>query len=134
MELIRNEKIDMSIDCHEASIMYPVVSTYVAHDRSMDIAMMAAMDLSATTFDMKIEQSPKSLKGFTHREWGDYSDTLAVLMETTEATASRASSNGIGAAGTSSTNCSATTPPSSSRIASGKSSAFTTSAALRKVA
>lgn len=84
MELIRNEKIDMSIDCHEASIMYPVVSTYVAHDRSMDIAMMAAMDLSATTFDMKIEQSPKSLKGFTHREWGDYSDTLAVLMETPE--------------------------------------------------
>lgn len=84
MELIRNEKIDMSIDTHEASIMYPVVSTYVAHDRAMDIAMMAAMDLSATTFDMKIEASPKSLKGFTHREWGDYSDTLAVLMETPE--------------------------------------------------
>lgn len=84
MELIRSEKIDMSIDAHEASLMYPVVGTYVAHDRAMDIAMMAAMDLSATTFDMKIEQSPGSLKGFTHREWGDYSDTLAVLMETPE--------------------------------------------------
>jgi hypothetical protein len=84
MELIRREKIDMSIDAHEASLMYPVVSTYVAHERAMDIAMMAAMNLSATQFDMKIEQSPKSLKGFTHREWGDYSDTLAVLMETPE--------------------------------------------------
>lgn len=84
MELIRNEKIDMSIDTHEASLMYPVVSTYVAHDRSMDIAMMAAMNLSATQFDMKIEQSPGKLKGFTHREWGDYSDTLAILMETPE--------------------------------------------------
>ena len=84
MEVIRTENIDMSIECHEASIMYPVVGTYVAHDDAMDIAMMAAMDLSATSFDMKIEQSPKSLKGFTHREWGDYSDTLAVLMETPE--------------------------------------------------
>lgn len=84
MEFIRTENIDMSIDCHEASIMYPVVGTYVAHDNAMDIAMMAAMDLSATSFDMKIEQSPKSLKGFTHREWGDYSDTLAILMETPE--------------------------------------------------
>ena len=84
MGFIRTENIDMSIDCHEASIMYPVVGTYVAHDDAMDIAMMAAMDLSATSFDMKIEQSPKSLKGFTHREWGDYSDTLAVLMETPE--------------------------------------------------
>ena len=84
MEFIRTENIDMSIDCHEASIMSPVVGTYVAHDDAMDIAMMAAMDLSATSFDMKIEQSPKSLKGFTHREWGDYSDTLAILMETPE--------------------------------------------------
>lgn len=83
-ELIRNENIDMSIDAHEASIMYPVVCTYVAHDRAMDISMMAAMDLSSTEFDMKIEQSPKGLKGLTHREWGDYTDTLAVEMETPE--------------------------------------------------
>ncbi len=84
MELIRSEDISLSIDCHEASIMYPVVGTYVAHDDAMDPTMMAAMSLSATTFDMKIEQSPSSLKGFSHREWGDYSDTLAVLMETPE--------------------------------------------------
>ncbi len=84
MELIRQEKIDLSIDVHEASIMYPVVGTYVAHDDSLDIAMMASMMLTSTSFDMKCEASPKSLKGLSHREWGDYSDTLAVLMETPE--------------------------------------------------
>jgi len=84
MELIRTEKIDLSFDAHEASLMYPVVSTYVAHEKSFDIAMMASMMLTAETFDMKCESSPKSLKGLSHREWGDYSDTLPILMETPE--------------------------------------------------
>jgi len=84
MELIRQENIDLYVDMHEASLMYPVVSTYVAHDRSMDITMMASMTLSAEQFPMKAEASPKSLRGLSHREVGDYSDTLAVLMETAE--------------------------------------------------
>ena len=85
MEFIRTEEIDISIDCHEASIMYPVVGTYVAHQNAENIAMMASMDLTGNgIFDMKYEASPNSLKGFTHREWGDYSDTLAILMETPE--------------------------------------------------
>lgn len=82
MELIRSEKIDLSIDCHEAAVMYPVVETYVSHDRALDISMMAAMSLSAEKFYMKAELSPKTLRGLSHREWGDFSDTLAVLMET----------------------------------------------------
>lgn len=85
MELIRNEDIDIFFDFHEASLMYPVVSTYVAHDRAMDISMMAAMMLSATQFPMKSEASPKNLRGLTHREVGDFSETLAILMETPEA-------------------------------------------------
>ncbi|MCR4425515.1 MAG: succinylglutamate desuccinylase/aspartoacylase family protein [Firmicutes bacterium] len=84
MELIRKENIDLTIDLHEASLMYPVVSTFVAHDRSADICMMAAMMLSAQEFPMKCEASPKNLRGLTHREVGDFSDTLAVLMETPE--------------------------------------------------
>lgn len=83
-ELIRQENIDISIDIHEASIMYPVVGTYVAHERSIDIAFMASMDLTATTYDMKCEASPSGLHGLSHREWGDFTDTLAVLMETPE--------------------------------------------------
>lgn len=84
MEVIRKNNIDLSIDLHEASIMYPVVATYVTHQRAEDPTMMASMILSAMNFDMKAEVSPSSLHGLSHREWGDFSDTYAVLMETPE--------------------------------------------------
>jgi len=83
-EMIRREKIDMTIDVHEASLGYPVVSTYVCHQRAEELCMMAAMILSAEQFPMKTETSPTSLKGLTHREIGDFTDSLAVLMETPE--------------------------------------------------
>ena len=83
-ELIRREKIDLTIDVHEASMGYPVVSTYVCHQRAEELCMMAAMVLSAEQFPMKTETSPKSLRGLTHREIGDFTDSFAVLMETPE--------------------------------------------------
>jgi hypothetical protein len=83
-EMIRREKIDLTIDIHEASLGYPVVSTYVCHQRADEMCMMAAMVLSAGQFPMKTETSPKTLRGLTHREIGDYTDSLAVLMETPE--------------------------------------------------
>ena len=83
-ELIRREKIDMTIDVHEASLGYPVVSTYVCHQRADEMCMMASMMLSAEQFPMKTETSPKSLRGLTHREMGDFTDSFAVLMETPE--------------------------------------------------
>jgi hypothetical protein len=83
-ELIRREKIDLTIDVHEASMGYPVVSTYVCHQRAEEMCMMAAMMLSAEQFPMKTETSPKSLRGLTHREIGDFTESFAVLMETPE--------------------------------------------------
>ncbi|NLM64590.1 MAG: deacylase [Firmicutes bacterium] len=83
MELIRNEKVDLTIDFHEASLMYPVVDTYVAHQRAEDLAFMAAM-LCQAEMPMRSEVSPKNLRGLTHREVGDYSETLCVLVETAE--------------------------------------------------
>jgi len=83
-ELVRREKIDMTIDIHEASMGYPVVSTYVCHERAEEMCMMAAMILSAEQFPMKTEASPKSLRGLTHREVGDFTESFAVLMETPE--------------------------------------------------
>jgi len=83
-EMIRREKIDMTIDVHEASLGYPVVSTYVCHQRAEELCMMASMVLSAEQFPMKTETSPTSLKGLTHREIGDFTDSFAVLMETPE--------------------------------------------------
>jgi hypothetical protein len=83
-ELIRRERIDMTIDVHEASMGYPVVSTYVCHQRAEEMCMMAAMMLSAEQFAMKTETSPTSLRGLTHREIGDFTESFAVLMETPE--------------------------------------------------
>ncbi len=83
-ELIRREKIDMTIDVHEASLGYPVVSTYVCHQRADEMCMMASMMLSAEQFPMKTETSPNSLRGLTHREVGDFTNSFAVLMETPE--------------------------------------------------
>lgn len=83
-ELIRREKIDMTIDVHEASLGYPVVSTYVCHQRAEDLCAMASMMLEAEQFPMKNEVSPKTLRGLTHREIGDFTGSLAVLMETPE--------------------------------------------------
>jgi Succinylglutamate desuccinylase / Aspartoacylase family len=83
-ELIRREKIDMTIDVHEASLGYPVVSTYVCHQRADEMCMMAAMVLSAEQFPMKTETSPTSLRGLTHREVGDFTNSFAVLMESPE--------------------------------------------------
>ena len=39
--------------------------------------------------DYSLEISPPSFRGLTHREWGDYSDTLAILMETANASQGR---------------------------------------------
>src|SRR5512139_4148343 len=83
-EMIRREKIDLTVDVHEASLGYPVVSTYVCHQRAEEMCMMAAMVLSAEQFPMKTENSPKSLRGLTHREIGDFTDSFAVLMESPE--------------------------------------------------
>ena len=39
--------------------------------------------------DMALEQSPTNFHGLTHRELGDYTDTMAILMETANASQGR---------------------------------------------
>ena len=81
-ELVRKEKADLSFDLHEASPEYPVVNAIVAHERSMELAAMAAMDLEGKGVPIRLEPSPKNLRGLTHREWGNYTETMPILMET----------------------------------------------------
>lgn len=104
MEIIRQEGVDIAIDMHEAEILYPVTSTYVAPSKvldretflktgemnyfepernSLDIAMMASMNIS-DQFLMKAASSPNTLHGLSHREWADWSEALTFLMETPE--------------------------------------------------
>lgn len=81
-QIIKQEKVNMSVDLHESSPEYPVIEAMVAHERAMDIAAEAAMNLQLDGVQMRIEPSPKNLHGLSHREWGDSTDTLAILMET----------------------------------------------------
>lgn len=81
-ELIRTEKIDLSVDLHEASPEYPVINAIVAHERAMPIASQVVLGLEFSDITIGLEPSPKNLRGLTHRELGDATDTLAVLMET----------------------------------------------------
>ena len=81
MELIRRENVDVAIDMHESSPEYPTNNTIVAHDRAMDIAVMASMDLESQGIEINIEQSPRNLRGLSHREWGDHTNAYAFLLE-----------------------------------------------------
>lgn len=81
-ELIIEEDIDMSFDLHEASPEYPVINAIVAHDRAMPIASDVAIKLQLQGIQIGLEPSPTNLRGLTHREWGNFTDTLPILMET----------------------------------------------------
>lgn len=81
LELIRKENVTLAFDLHEASPEYPVVNAMVAHERAMELAATAVMELEFNGIPMRLEPSPTNLRGLSHREWGDYSDTLAILME-----------------------------------------------------
>lgn len=88
-ELIRREQVTLAIDLHEASPEYPVVNTIVAHQRAMDLAAMASLQLQGEGIDIGLEASPEGLGGLSHREWGDATPALAILMETTNAAQGR---------------------------------------------
>jgi hypothetical protein len=80
--LIQENKIDLTIDLHEASPEYPVINAIVAHENAMPIAAEVAINMQLEGIDIGLEPSPVNLRGLTHRELGDVTDTFAVLMET----------------------------------------------------
>jgi predicted deacylase len=82
VQVLKAEKVSLAIDLHEASPEYPVINAIVAHERAMDMAAVAVIDLQMDKIKIGLEPSPKGLRGLSHREWGDSSDALAVLMET----------------------------------------------------
>jgi hypothetical protein len=89
MQLILQEDVDLAIDLHEASPEYPVVDAIVAHERAMELAAMVTMELEFEGVPIRLEPSPENLRGLNHREWGDNSNVLAILMETCNASAGR---------------------------------------------
>ncbi|MDR1509000.1 MAG: succinylglutamate desuccinylase [Synergistaceae bacterium] len=88
-ELIRQERIDMTIDLHEASPEYPNNNSTVAHENAMQIAALGMINMQMQGIDIKLEPSPANLHGLSHRELGDYTNTFALLMETPNAAQGR---------------------------------------------
>ena len=85
MELIRQEKVDIFIDLHEAELQYPVISTIVTHEKGQELATFVSMMLTDMEgFNMGTEFSPKNLHGLSHREVGDFSDAISLLFEAPE--------------------------------------------------
>lgn len=82
-ELVKKERVDLVIDLHEASPEYPVINAIVAHERAMPLASIVVMNLELRGIKIGLEPSPANLHGLTHRELGDHTQALAVLMETT---------------------------------------------------
>ncbi len=84
-EMIKEESIDIVIDLHEAELQYPVISTIVAHPKGQDLAAMASMMISGTEgFNIGMENSPEELRGLSHREIGDHTQAVSLLLETPE--------------------------------------------------
>lgn len=84
IQLIKKEKVDIVIDLHEAELQYPVISVIVTHQKGKDLAAMASMMVSSEEFKLGIENSPKELRGLSHREIGDNTDAISLLFETPE--------------------------------------------------
>jgi hypothetical protein len=82
MEIMRREKVDVAIDIHGAETMFPVTNCIVAPEKSNRIATMASLTVKAKEgFDSHVEPSPIGFRGLSHREIGDFSDTLPFLLE-----------------------------------------------------
>jgi predicted deacylase len=82
MEIMRQEKVNIAIDTHGAETMFPVTNCIVAPEKSQKIATLASLTVKAREgFDNHVEPSPSGFRGLSHREIGDYSDTLPFLLE-----------------------------------------------------
>lgn len=79
--LVKQEMVDLVIDLHESSPEYPVINAIVAHERAMDLAALATLELQGEGLSLSLELSPANFHGLTHRELGDATPALAVLLE-----------------------------------------------------
>ena len=80
-EVVKREQVDLVIDLHEAAPEYPVINAIVAHERAMDIAAMATVDLQSEGLDFRLEPSPANFHGLSHRELGDWTPAKCFLIE-----------------------------------------------------
>lgn len=82
VQLIEKEKVNIAFDIHESSPEVPIVNVIVYHENYEEVAMGAILGLEMAGLQFSPETSPKNFHGLSHREWGDYTNAIPFLMET----------------------------------------------------
>ena len=82
VELIKREHVDVAFDLHEAAPEIPIINAIVYHEKGEDIALTAVLNLEMEGLHYAPELSPVNFHGLSHREWGDNTDVVPFLMET----------------------------------------------------
>lgn len=89
VQLIKRQNVTITVDLHEASPEYPVINAIVAHPKAMQLASDTVLGLEMQDIKISLEPSPVNLRGLSHRELGDFTDTIPLLMETANASQGR---------------------------------------------
>lgn len=75
--------IDTGVDstANDITPFRAIMNALIAHERAMNLASNVVVDMQMEGVQISLEPSPTDLRGLTHRELGDHTDTLALLME-----------------------------------------------------
>lgn len=93
MELLKQEKVDVAFDLHEAGPESRLANMIVANPKNLDMAAFAVLTLELDGFRMKMEPSSDTFHGLSHREWGDRTQAAAFLIETPNPAQSNTAAN-----------------------------------------
>ncbi len=95
VQLVRAEGVDLVVDLHESAPEYPVNNAVIAHERASEVAAIATLRLQEEGLSFNLEPSPYTFHGLTHREIGDHTEALALLLETANPMQGRLRGEGV---------------------------------------
>lgn len=82
MSLLKQEKVDVAFDLHEAGPESRLANMIVANPKNLDMGALAVINLEMDGIQMKLEPSDEAFHGLSHKEWGDETQACAFLIET----------------------------------------------------
>lgn len=82
VQVIQKENVNIAFDLHEAAPEIPIINAIVSHEKGKEIAATAVFNLEFNGFQYALELSPTNFKGLSHREWGDATNVIPFLTET----------------------------------------------------
>lgn len=97
VNLIKQRNITITLDFHEASPEYATNNAIVTHEKTKETGIDGELNILFSSYSktesrfapIKLEYSPVNLRGLTHRELGDATDTLPFLAEASNITQGR---------------------------------------------